>query len=150
MPETKKPIRSFRDLDVYQNAYKAMLIVHKQILPKLPQHEKFDLFDQLSRSTKAVPRLITEGYTKKHQKAGFQKYIDDAHTESNETIVGLEQCKDLYNIESGLCDQLVDSYDKISRQLFNLAEAWDKFTNRRRPSPPSNDTRGADEQRITT
>ncbi len=128
----KKPIRSFRDLNVYENAYQAMLITHKQILPQLPPSEKFDLRDQLSRSTKAVPRLIAEGYAKKHQKAGFQKYIDDAHTESNETIVGLEQCKDLYNIEPALCSQLIDNYDKISRQLFNLAEAWDGFQNRRR------------------
>ena len=145
----KNPIRSFRDLDVFQNAYRAMLTVHKQILPKLPSNEKFDLTDQLSRSTKAVPRLIAEGYTKKHQKAGFQKYIDDAHTEANETIVGLEQCKDLYNIDSDLCTKLVDDYDKIARQLFNLAEAWDKFKNRRRTTPPPDDTRGADEQPFT-
>jgi four helix bundle protein len=141
--ENRKPIRSFKDLDVYQNAYKAMLIVHREILPELPPSEKYDLRDQLSRSTKAVPRLIGEGYTKKHQKAGFQKYIDDAHTESNETIVGLDQCRDLYNIKPDLCNQLVDDYDKISRQLFNLAEAWDKFQNRRRT--PLDDARGADE-----
>lgn len=139
----KKPIRSFRDLDVYQNSYKTMLIVHKEILPKLPSSEKFDLRDQLSRSTKAIPRLIAEGYSKKHQKAGFQKYLDDAHTESNESIVGIEQCRDLYNLNTQQCDDLVDMYDKISRQLFNLAEAWDKFKNRRRQTP--NDTRGAAE-----
>ena len=141
----KQSIRSFRDLDVYQSSYQSMLEVHREILPKLPPSEKYDLCDQLSRSTKAVPRLIAEGYTKKHQRSGFQKYIDDAHTESNETIVGIEQCKDLYGINPELCEKLVDKYDKISRQLFNLAEAWDKFKNRRRTSPPSDDTRGADE-----
>ncbi len=125
-------IRSFRDLHVYQGAYQAMLIVHKEILPKLPPSEKFDLKDQLSRSTKAVPRLIAEGYSKKHQKLGFQKYLDDAHAESNESIVGIEQCRDLYGIDRALCDRVVDRYDKISRQLFNLAEAWDSFKNRRR------------------
>jgi four helix bundle protein len=141
MPESvKKPIRSFRDLDVYQNAYQAMLVVYKQILPKLPQSEKYDLIDQLSRSTKAVPRLIAEGYSKKHQKAGFQKYLDDAQTEANETIVGLEQAKDLYNLDSRLCLKLIDDYDKIARQLFNLAEAWDKFKNRRRKTLPEDDT----------
>lgn len=137
--KNKKPIRSFKDLEVYQNSYGAMLVVHREILPKLPPSEKYDLCDQLSRSTKAVSRLIAEGYTKKHQKAGFQKYIDDAHTESNETIVGLEQCKDLYNINPVLCNKLIDTYDKISRQLFKLAEAWDKFQNRRR-TPPLDDT----------
>jgi|SRR3989338_7740988 len=146
MEENKKiQIRSFRDLNVYQNAYTAMLVVHKRILPKLPLHEKYDLVDQLSRSTKAVPRLIAEGYTKKHQKAGFQKYIDDAHAESNETIVGLEQCKDLYDIDPKLCFELVDTYDKVSRQLFKLAEAWDSFKNRRRTTPPEDDTRSSAE-----
>lgn len=69
---SKKPIRSFRDLEVYQNAYRAMLRVHKEVLPKLPQKERYDLYSQLSRSTKAVPRLIAEGFAKKHQRAGFQ------------------------------------------------------------------------------
>ena len=91
----KKMIRSFRDLEVYQNSYKAMLWVMTKIIPKLPTSEKFDLSDQLSRSCKAIPRLIAEGYAKRHQKLGFQKYLDDAMAESNETIVSLEQCRDI-------------------------------------------------------
>ncbi len=77
MESEKKPIRSFKDLIVYQNSYQAMLLVMKDLLPYLPQSEKYDLKDQLSRSCKAVPRLIAEGYAKRHQKAGFQKYLDD-------------------------------------------------------------------------
>ena len=73
MENKKIPIKSFKDLIVYQNTYKAMLIVFRGILPKLPDSEKFDLKNQLSRSTKAIPRLIAEGFAKKHQKAGFQK-----------------------------------------------------------------------------
>jgi len=38
-----KPIKSFRDLVVYQNLYKAMVLVHKKIVPSLPKEEKFDL-----------------------------------------------------------------------------------------------------------
>ena len=80
--QNRKPITSFRDLEVYQNTYKAMLIVMKEIISKLPDSEKYDLKDQLSRSCKAIPRLIAEGYAKRHQRAGFQKYLDDALTES--------------------------------------------------------------------
>ena len=66
--------------------------------------------------------------------SGFQKYIDDAMAESNETIVSLKQARDLYpmNVDTKLCDQLVDTYDKISRQLYNLALSWDKFNRRDR------------------
>ena len=123
----KTIIKSFRDLEVYQNTYKAMIIVYKEVLPKLPNSEKFDLHDQLARSTKAIPRLIAEGYGKRHQRAGFQKYLDDAMAECNETIVSLEQARDLYNIDKKIIDQLVDIYDKSGRQLYKLSIAWSKF-----------------------
>lgn len=127
-------IRSFRDLEVYQNAYRGMLLVHREIVPKLPREEDYDLKDQLRRATKAVPRLIAEGHSKRHQKKGFQKYMDDATAESNETIVSLEQAHDLYpdHVDTNLCVELVDLYDKISRQLHNLAVAWEGFGRRSR------------------
>jgi len=87
--DRKKPITSFKDFEVYQNTYKSCLVVHKVILSKLPKEERFDLRNQLSRSVKAILRLIAEGYAKRHQKAGFQRYLDDAMGECNETIVGL-------------------------------------------------------------
>lgn len=115
----KRPIKSFRDLVVYQNTYKASILIATKILPKLPEIEKYDLHSQLNRSSKAIPRLIAEGFAKKHQKFGFQKYIDDAMGECNETIVSLEHVKDIYKIEIGLCVELVDIYDKSARQLYN-------------------------------
>ncbi|TRZ64518.1 MAG: four helix bundle protein [Spirochaetia bacterium] len=131
-------IKSFTDLNVYQNTYKASLRVANEILPKLPSREKFDLSDQLSRSSKAVPRLIAEGYAKKHQKAGFQKYLDDALAECNETIVSLSHCRDIYKLNEELCDELINIYDISARQIYKLAEAWDKFKNSRRSSNQDN------------
>lgn len=130
--ENKRPIKSFRDLEVYQNTYKVSILVMTEVIPKLPDAEKYDLKNQLSRSCKAIPRLISEGYAKRHQKFGFQKYLDDAMGECNETIVSLEQCKDIYKIDLELCNRLIDIYDKSARQLFNLASAWYKFKDERR------------------
>lgn len=126
-----KPIRSFRDLDVFQNTYKAMMMVMIELIHQLPNTEKYDLGNQLSRSCKAIPRLIAEGYAKRHQKAGFQKYLDDAMAECNESIVSIEQIRDIYGINIIFCNQLIDIYDKSGRQLYNLAVAWTKF---KRPS----------------
>lgn len=111
-------IKSFRDLEVYRNTYQASVDVAAQILPRLPAKEKYDLIDQLSRSSKAVPRLIAEGYAKKHQKSGFQKYLDDAMAECNETIVSIEHARDIYHLDKILCDRFVDIYDKSGRQLY--------------------------------
>jgi len=122
------PIKSYRDLDVYQRSYRAMLRVMKDLIPKLPTSEKYDLCDQLSRSSKAIPRLIAEGFAKKHQKLGFKKYLDDALAESNETAVSVEQVRDIYGIEAELCSELVEEYDIISKQLYKSSVAWDDFT----------------------
>ncbi|GAB4290380.1 MAG: hypothetical protein Kow0098_08920 [Ignavibacteriaceae bacterium] len=127
--QSKNHIKSFKDLEVYQNTYKIMLVVMKEIIPTLPENEKYDLKDQLSRASKSIPRLIAEGYAKRHQKAGFQKYLDDAMAECNEMIVSLEQAKDLYNVKPATIamEDLIDLYDKSERQLHNLSMAWTNF-----------------------
>src|SRR4030043_2270420 len=128
----KNPIRSFKDLEVYQNSYSASIEVLNKIVPKLPRFEQRDLGDQIRRSTKAIPRLIAEGYSKKHQKRGFQKYLDDAMAESNEMIVSLSHVRDLYSgyVDPKVCENLIDLYDKSSRQLYNLATKWRDFKER--------------------
>jgi four helix bundle protein len=150
--EDPKPIRSFHDLNVYRTAYQAMLDVFKHILPALPVEEKYDLTDQLRRSAKAIPRLIAEGHSKRHQKKGFQKYLDDAMAESNETAVSLAQAKDLYTsmVNVKLCERLIDTYDKISRQCYNLALAWDRFNGRIAVTQPSDEERNEPRNRNRT
>lgn len=125
-----KKIINYKDLDVYQRSYKVCILVMTRIIPKLPESEKYDLKDQLARSSKAAPRLIAEGFAKKHQRAGFQKYLDDAMAEANETQVSLCQCKDIYPkyLDIKLCDDLIKEYDIIGRQLYRLEEAWNKFS----------------------
>jgi len=131
--ETRGKIRGYHDLKVYQIAYSAMLEVYKEVILKLPKDE-IDLTGQLRRSCKAVPRLIAEGHSKRHQIKGFQKYIDDAMAESNETAVSLCQARDIcgkyLNLEK--CEKLITTYDMISRMLYYLAVAWQKFGNRKK------------------
>lgn len=98
----------------------------KGILNFLPEIEKYDLKSQLFSSSKAIPRLIAEGFAKKHQAKGFQKYLDDALAEANETNVGLSQIRDLYKdmIDLDLCEWLIEVYDRIGKQIFMLKSSW--------------------------
>lgn len=83
------PIRNFLDLDVYQNLYKASIIVLKEIIPNLPESEKYNLADQIRRCCMAPCALIAEGYAKKNQKLAWKKYLQDAIGECNEMITHL-------------------------------------------------------------
>ena len=127
----EKKYSGFNDLEVYRNTSQAAITVIQKILPKLPKEEKFDLDSQLRRSAKAVPRLIAEAYSKRFQKKGYQSLLDTATEESNESMVSLSQVKDIYGIEKDVCSELIDLYDKSSRQLQKLGLAWSKFTPRK-------------------
>lgn len=120
---------SFKDLYVYQNTYRASLDVMTKIIPRLPDSEKYDLKDQLSRSCKAIPRLIAEGYAKRHQRMGFQKYLDDALGECNEIIVSLSHVRDIYQkyADMDLCKDLIELYDISGKQIYKLAQSWTRI-----------------------
>ncbi len=34
-------------------------------------------------------------------------------------------------VDAAVCERLIDVYDKTSRQCYNLALAWDRFTERK-------------------
>jgi four helix bundle protein len=118
--------RSFLDLEVYKNLYKAMITVLTKVTPKLPKEEKYDLADQMRRACKAPPALIAEGYAKKNHKKEWKKYLDDAIGECNEMIVHLSCAKDVYSnqIDPALCEDLTKVYDISGKQLYRLAESW--------------------------
>jgi four helix bundle protein len=124
-----KTIKSFRDLVVYQNLYKDMILVHTQIIPSLPKEEKFDLAPQMRRASKASPALIAEGFAKRYQKRQWQKYITDAIGECNEMIHHLSVCIDVYGqyVNVTLCKELIDSYDISCKQLTKLGQSWQDY-----------------------
>lgn len=129
MNSQQSPIQTFRDLDVYQRSYRVMSITMKEIVLKLPSEEKYNLASQCRRACQAIPRLIAEGYAKRHQHRGFHKYLDDALAESNEMMVSVEQAKDLYPeyVNEIICKRLIVTYEVISKQLYRLRESWKQF-----------------------
>ena len=62
--------QSFEKLQTWQKAHGLMLDVHKKLVPLLPKEEKYDLADQIRRSSKSVPANIVEG-------AGRYYYMDN-------------------------------------------------------------------------
>ena len=127
-----KAVKTFLNLDVYQNTLKAARTVLFQILPKLPRSERFNLADQMRRASKAIPTLIAEGYAKKYQQRGYVKYLTDATAESNEMIVHLSFAKEYLRSENQLINELISIYDAARKQLFKLQKNWDGLDKRRR------------------
>lgn len=124
--DVKRTARGFQDLYVYKNLYAAMEEVLREIVPKLPPEERFDLADQLRRACKAPLAIIAEGYAKRHQKRNWFKYLEDAIGECNEMMTHLNICKDVYgrHVEKALCEKLIKAYDVSGKQLYALGKNW--------------------------
>lgn len=117
---------SFQDLNVYKRLYAAMLLIMKEILPKLPSEERFDLINQMRRCCKSPLAIIAEGYARKNYKRDWLKYINEAIGECNEMITHLSCCRDLYpdKISISLTNKLIEEYDISGKQLYRLGESW--------------------------
>lgn len=65
MSKKKSNIRSFEDLRVWECARKLQRKVSK-LTKTFPKKEKYRLTDQMTRSSRSVPRNIAEGYGRYH------------------------------------------------------------------------------------
>ncbi len=68
-----KPARSFRDLIVWQEAYKLAIGVYK-MCETFPSHEKYALSNQMCRASVSVASNIAEGFGRRGVKEKDQFY----------------------------------------------------------------------------
>lgn len=116
-------IRSFRDLEVYQESYELMIIVHRE-LNKFPIYEKHDLSPQIRRASKSIPANIAEGWAKRNHEKEFKRHLDSALGSANEMEVHIETAKDLSYWKKDFCNNLIDRYQKLGGKLNNLRRNW--------------------------
>ena len=93
-----------------------MIKVLTQVVPKLPNEEKYDLADQMRRACKSAPAQLAEGYAKKNYKRSWKKYIDDAIGECNEMIHHLSTCRDVCSMI--FQDVLVEQVNAKAKHLY--------------------------------
>src|SRR5438876_9664284 len=85
----KKPVKHFRDLDVYQNALTTGLGIY-ELTKTFPADERYALTDQIRRSSRSVCANIAEAWRKRRYIAAFVSKLSDAEAEAAETQVHLE------------------------------------------------------------
>lgn len=119
-------IKSFRDLEVYQEAYELMLLVHKA-LKNLPVYERNELASQMRRASKSCPANIAEGWAKRRFEKEFKRHLDVTIGSANEMEVHIETAKDLSYWKNDFCQTLLNRYQKLGGKLTNLRNNWKTF-----------------------
>lgn len=118
---------SFKDLKVYQMAYKLALKIF-QLSKSFPKSETYSLTDQIRRSSRAVCANIAEAYRKRRYPKHFALRISDADSEASETLVWLDFAKDCGYIAIKTYQSLSSEYEEVGKMLGSMASHPERFT----------------------
>ncbi|HSB03898.1 MAG TPA: four helix bundle protein, partial [Thermodesulfobacteriota bacterium] len=88
-----EPIKSYKDLIVYQKSYKLTLEIY-QTTKNYPKEEIYGLVSQMRRSAVSIPCNIAEGYRRGHRKEYIQ-FLHMAHGSCGELETLLSISRDL-------------------------------------------------------
>jgi four helix bundle protein len=119
-------IRSFRDLNVYQNALDAAMEIY-EISKSFPPEERFSLTDQFRRSSRSVCANIGEGWRKRRYQAAFISKLNDSEGEAAETQVWLDISLRTQLISEDQWRKLNEQYEIILGQLVKMISEPQKW-----------------------
>jgi len=119
-------IESFKDLIVYQKAYKLAMEIF-EISKSFPKEEKYSLTDQIRRSSRSVTSCIAESWAKRRYEKSFVNKLTDSLGEENETEVWLDYSKDCKYIQKEIHETLLSQYDEVRKILISMINNTDKW-----------------------
>jgi four helix bundle protein len=117
---------TFRDLVAYKKAF-ALAMKIFEITKKFPTEEKYELTDQIRRSSRAVCRAIGEGYRKRQYPKHFSSKMSDADMENTETQVSLDFAETCQYISHEQYQELIDYSEEVGRMLNHMVENPEKY-----------------------
>jgi len=124
--ERKREIRHFRDLEVYQRAFQAAMIIY-EISKSFPVDEKFSLTDQIRKSSRSVCSNLAEAWRKRRYTAVFKNKLTDSMQEASETQSWLEFCLACKYMEEKSFNSLDSEYEEIIRMINIVEKMATKF-----------------------
>ena len=119
-------IGNFRDLKVYKKAFALAMDIF-EITKKFPVEEKYELTDQLRRSSRGVCRAIGEGYRKRQYPKHFSSKLSDADMENTETQVSLDFAWQCEYISQEKYQNLRNGSEEVGRMLNHMIENPEKY-----------------------
>ncbi len=118
-------MRDYKKLDVWRKSHELTLFMYKNILPKFPKSEQFDLFSQAKRAAYSIPMNIVEGSGRFTEK-DFAHFLDIALGSAHE----LEYCcllsKDLIYIDDQLHVVVNLQINEVKAMLIGLIKVLRK------------------------
>ena len=119
-------IKSYRELRVYQSSFASAMEVF-EISKRFPAEERYNLTDQIRRSSRSVCANMTEGWRRRRFPAHFVSKLNDSETEAEETRVWLQFAAHSRYMPHEEADRLDEIYDGILGQIVRMANEPEKW-----------------------
>ena len=108
-------MKSYKDLEIYQLAYRLAIEVHKLSLT-LPKYELYEQGSQIRRSSKGIKDTIVEGYGRKKYKDDFIRFLTYAQGSCDEVTSQMNMISDIYFPDQPLT-KLMKDYDVLGKKI---------------------------------
>ncbi|MDO8659351.1 MAG: hypothetical protein Q7K54_02000 [Candidatus Parcubacteria bacterium] len=125
----KRPVKTFRDLDVYQNPLECAVLISKNIIPSL-EKLKYAYTERLSDCSLAVPLFIAESHSLRFADFALGVgYLEKAMSTANKMVVYLEHIKGIYGVklDQNLIEDIIGRYVSCRIKMFHLEKSWKRF-----------------------
>ncbi len=125
----KRPVRSFRDLEVYQKSLEAAVFVSKKILPILEENNYLKK-NEMVESSLDIPRILAEAHSARFDdNPSGTDLLQKSMTECNKMVVYLEQVRDIYSdsVERVAVEEVIKKYIYNRVKIFRLYKAWERI-----------------------
>jgi len=108
-------LKNFRELKVWQKAYRLCLDIYK-ITARFPQEERYGLTSQIRRAAVSIPSNIAEGYGRKTT-ADYLRSLYIAYGSVCELETQALLSSDLNYLEKKKSEELKDDIAEVERML---------------------------------
>jgi four helix bundle protein len=98
-----------------------------ELTKRWPSEERFNLTDQIRRSSRSVCTNLAEAWRKRRYRAAFVSKLSDSETEAAETQVSIEIA-----LRCGYCDEetfreIDESYERVLAQIVRMVDQSEKW-----------------------
>lgn len=115
-------MRDFKKYDVWEKSHELVLYIYKNILPELPQEEKYGLSKQLSRAAYSIPLNIAEGCGRSSDK-DFSHFLDMALGSAHEVEYCSILAADLCILDTDKNERLNSLINEVKAMLISLIKS---------------------------
>ena len=118
------PIRSFRNLEVWQRSMELVEEVYR-CTASFPNEERYGLTSQMRRASISIPTNVAEGHCRRST-AAYAHHVDIAKGSHGELDTEIETSRRLGFLKPGQDKRLVELCDAVGHMLIPLQQSLEQ------------------------